>query len=280
MKVKIKIAQIAPFLGDVARNLEKIESEIQVAIGEGAELIIFPELAATGYMLRDLTYFVALTKEKFPENLLKLSDKIDIIVSGVEENSMHNFFNVAIYLSKGKIIHTHRKVYLPTYGIFEEARYFTRGTEFRAFDTRFGRIGMVICEDAWHMTSIYSLYQDRAEIIVALVASPTRGVAENETASIATWEHMMQTYSRLVTSYMVFVNRVGYEDGVCFWGGSHIINPLGNLEAKLPYFKESSLIHTVDLANIRNARIHSQMIKNESMDLVINNLKSIQKDRK
>lgn len=280
MKVKIKIVQTAPILGDVKKNLIRIESEILIAIKEGAELVIFPELAATGYMLRDLTYFVALTKEKFPQKLLKLSEKIDIIISGVEENSMHNFYNVAIYLSQGKIIHTHRKVYLPTYGIFEEARYFTRGTEFRAFDTRFGRIGMAICEDAWHMTSIYSLYQDRADIIVVLVASPTRGVAEKETASIATWEHMMQTYARLVTTYMVLVNRVGYEDGVCFWGGSHIVSPLGNIEVQLPYFKEASALHTIDFANIRNARIHSQMIKNESIDLVVTNLKSIQKDRK
>ena len=155
MKVKIALAQITTKLGDVSANLEKHLELTHQAQATGAELIVFPELSLTGYCLQDLVPSVAhevSVDDPVFRPLLEASQKIDIVVGFVDEDQRHRFFIAAAYLSGGQVVHIHHKAYLPTYGLFDEGRFFAWGDSIRAFDTRFGRVGILICEDFWHAT--------------------------------------------------------------------------------------------------------------------------------
>lgn len=176
MNFKAVLAQIKPKLGTVADNLALIEEYVCQATRDKADLIVFPELALTGYFLKDLVPEVARGIDA-PEirRLIELSRHISIAVGFVEVTSDYRFFNSALYLEQGAIKHLHRKVYLPTYGLFDEQRYMARGEHFRAFDTRFGRFGMLICEDMWHLSASYILAMDGATALICLSSSPGRG---------------------------------------------------------------------------------------------------------
>jgi predicted amidohydrolase len=171
------LSQIKPKLGCVAENLALIEEQISLATSAKTDLIVFPELALTGYFLKDLVPEVALRLDS-PEiqKLVQLSRNISIAVGFVEVTVDYRFFNTALYLEDGHIRHRHRKVYLPTYGLFDEQRYLAHGERFRAFDTRLGRMGLLICEDMWHMSSSYILAMDGATTLICLSSSPGRGM--------------------------------------------------------------------------------------------------------
>ena len=178
-KLTLALAQINTKLGDVQSNLEKHLALLSEAKKLGADLLIFPELSLTGYVLQDLAATVALhpnTADPVFNRLLLASNDLDIVVGFVEEDERYRYYISAAYLSTGKVLHIHRKVYLPTYGIFDEKRYFAAGDSFRAFDTRFGRMGLLICEDFWHASSPYTLWMDGADLMLFTSASPGRGV--------------------------------------------------------------------------------------------------------
>ena len=160
MKFNLALAQFSPQLGNVEANLEKHLALIREAQAQSADLVLFPELSLTGYVLQDLVPSVATLSERdHPvfQALLEASRGIDLVVGFVDEDSRHRFFISSAYLSQGSLIHIHHKVYLPTYGLFDEGRFFAPGSSVRAFDTRFGRVGMLICEDFWHAPSIHPL---------------------------------------------------------------------------------------------------------------------------
>ena len=148
MSIRVAIAQMNPRLGDLQANLSLYEEKIRQGIKERADLLVFPELSLTGYYLRDMVPNVALS-DRSPEmkKLKQLSREIPFVAGLVEESADHRFFNSAVYFEDGEVRHVHRKVYLPTYGMFDEQRYFARGDRIRAFDSKFGRIAMLICED-------------------------------------------------------------------------------------------------------------------------------------
>jgi len=153
IKLKIALAQINTHLGDPQANLEKHLAYAKRASDLGADLLIFPELSLTGYSLQDLASAVAhrpTSDDRIFQPLLKVSKKLDLVVGFVDEDTRHRFFIAAAYLSGGEVMHIHHKVYLPTYGLFDESRFFAWGDSIRAFDTRFGRVGIAICEDFWH----------------------------------------------------------------------------------------------------------------------------------
>lgn len=281
MKIRVALAQIKPYLGDVEKNLEIIKENIERAISEKADLIVFPELALTGYFLKDMVAVVAkwVDRGEIPEELLEYSKKISIIFGGVEETKEHNFYNSVFYLEDGKLLHTHRKVYLPTYGMFDEYRYFSRGNKVRAFDTKFGRFGMLICEDAWHASSMYILNQDGADYIFVMANSPTRGLTEEKPSNIKTWENMNRTYSDIYNSYVIFSHRVGYEDGVNFAGGSEVIDPFGNEEVKLAYFEPDFKVVELEKQKVRRARIYTPTQKDEDIHMTIRELQRVEKDK-
>ena len=220
MQLSLSLAQIATKLGDVESNLEKHLELIQQAKSQKSDLIVFPELSLTGYMLQDLVPSVA----RRPDDddpvfrpLLKASRDIDVMVGFVDEDERHRFYVASAYLSAGRVLHIHHKVYLPTYALFDEGRFFAPGNALRAFDTRFGRVGMLICEDFWHASPPYVLWLDGADILLLASASPGRGLTSHEKLESARWvEGVNQSYANLFTAFMVHSNRVGYEDGLNF----------------------------------------------------------------
>lgn len=274
------LAQIKPKLGCVADNLALIEGHVRQAIADKAELIIFPELALTGYFLKDLVPEVALRLDA-PElqRLVELSREISIAVGFVEVTDDYRFFNAALYLEDGAIKHLHRKVYLPTYGLFDEQRYLARGERFRAFDTKFGRMGMLICEDMWHLSSSYILAMDGAATLLCLSSSPARGIEGETLGSATAWQSLTTTTAMFLNCRVLYCNRVGYEDGVNFWGGSEYISPAGESLVRAELMVEDSVTAKIDEGALRRERIFSPMLRDENLFVTMQELRRIERER-
>ncbi len=276
MKFKLALAQFAPRLGDVAANLETMLGLIEQSKTQRADLIVLPELALTGYYLKDLVPTVALRTA--PDELIAASRTIDLVFSFVEADARHRYYIAAAYLSEGRVIHTHRKVYLPTYRLFDDARFFAPGNSFRAFDTKFGRVGLLICEDAWHISSPYVLWQDGADFLIDVSASPGYGIsARAEVANAETVKNFLRTYAEMLTTFVIYSNRVGIEDGIAFWGGSCVIAPNGQTLASAPQFDESLIFADIDPDDLRRARIGLPILRDEQSELVRHELGRIAK---
>ncbi|NIS83121.1 MAG: hypothetical protein GTO14_23620 [Anaerolineales bacterium] len=266
------LAQIKTHLGNVDKNLEKHLSIIADARRQGAELVLFPELSLTGYALQDLTPSVA--RQPIPEDptfgpLLKASKDLDLLVGFVEADSRHRFFIAAAYLSQERVVHVHRKVYLPTYGLFDEGRFFAWGDRVRAFDTRFGRFGALICEDFWHASPPYLLWLDGADVLLLVSASPGRGLNDEQRLESARWvERINQAYASLFTSFVAHTNRVGFEDGLHFWGGATVFDPDGQQIASGPYHEEALTFADIDLQQLHRTRIRLPLLRDERTALV------------
>src|SRR5665647_2416448 len=270
------LAQIKPKLGCVADNLAIIEAEIAKAVAAGADLIVFPELALSGYFLKDLVPEVALRIDS-PEilRLVELSSGISIAVGFVEETEDYHFFNSALYLEEGAILHLHRKVYLPTYGLFDEQRYLACGEKIRAFDSKFGRFGMLICEDMWHLSASYILAMDGAATLICLSSSPARGIEGDSLGSAAAWQKLVSTTALFLNCRVLYCNRVGYEDGVNFWGGSEYIAPSGESVVRGALLEEDFVTARVDEGALRRERIFSPMIRDENLFVTMQELQRI-----
>jgi predicted amidohydrolase len=281
MKFKLALAQFAPALGDVQANLRRILELVAQARAQGAELVVLPELALTGYYLKDLVADVAV--RPIPDDprfaqLLAASQQVDLVVGFVEEDLRHRYYLAGAYLSQGRVLHVHRKVYLPTYRLFDDGRFFAPGGSLRAFDTRFGRMGIVICEDAWHVSSPYVLWMDGADFIVNISASPGYGIpVSGELMNAATVSTFLRTYAELMTAYVFFCNRVGVEDGIAFWGGSFALGPDGAPVALAPQFEETLLYADIDTDALRRARIRLPLLRDEQRELVRHELGRVAK---
>jgi NAD+ synthase (glutamine-hydrolysing) len=279
MKISIALAQINTRLGDMQANLEKHLAYLDQARSSGADLVVFPELSLTGYALQDLVPTVALRPTRDDpifRPLLEASQDVDMVVGFVNEDLRSRFYIAAAYLSQGEIVHIHRKVYLPTYGLFDEGRFFAWGNEIRAFDTRFGRLGLLICEDFWHASPPYLLWLDGADLLLLTSASPGRGLNSEPILESARWvEHINQAYASLFTSFVVHSNRVGYEDGLNFWGGSTIFDPNGVLIERAPYHEEALTLTQIDLKQLHRTRSRLPLLRDERTALVARELKRI-----
>lgn len=283
MQINLAQAQIKTLLGNLDANLDVHMDYIEQAQEAQADILVFPELSLTGYLLQDLVYQVARKPTKDDplfKPLYQASHDLDLLVSFVEADSRSRYFISAAYLSKGELLHVHRKVYLPTYGMFDDARYFAYGSNFSAFDTRFGRFGVLICEDFWHMSPPYLLWLDGAEVLLLPSASPGRGI-QADTGKLATarWvEHVVQAYAALFTCYVSFTNRVGFEDGYAFWGGSTTYGPGGELLQQGPYLEPSLICTKLDLNEVRHARKSLPLLRDERPELTMKILNRILND--
>lgn len=284
MKVKIALAQINTHLGDVNRNLGKHLELIQQAASAGADLIVFPELSLTGYCLQDLVPTVvhaASPSDPIFKPLMEASREIDMVVGFVDEDTRKRFFISSAYLSNGEVLHVHHKTYLPTYGLFDEGRFFDWGESVRAFDTRFGRVGILICEDFWHVSPPYLLWLDGADLLLFTSASPGRGLGKGPVIDSARWvEDVNRAYASLFTTFVVHANRVGYEDGLNFWGGSTIYDPNGELRAKGPYYEETLLVAEIDLNQLHRTRARLPLLRDERRAFTMHEMKRIMEEDK
>lgn len=276
--IRVAVAQIAPKLGDVAENLEKHREAIARARESGAQVVVFPELSLTGYRLKDSVPEVALTRDHaLMAELAGLSEDVAVVAGFVEETREHHFYNSAAWLERGRSAFLHRKSYLPTYGMFDEQRYFARGKRIRAFDTQLGRSAILVCEDMLHPTALTIAALDGAECVYVPSASPVRGVnAEGDVdANGRYWESYIRTLARAVGVFVVYANRVGVEDGHTFWGGSEIVAPDGSTLAKAAYYDEDLISAVLPEGAIRRRRIQFPALRDEDVDLTINELERI-----
>jgi predicted amidohydrolase len=279
MKLNLALAQIGTRLGRVEDNLEKHLVRIKEAQANGADLLVFPELSLTGYVLQDLVPVVShrpAGDDPVFRPLLEASRGIDLVVGFVEEDKRNRFFIASAYLSRGEVVHVHRKVYLPTYGLFDEGRFFAAGDEVRAFDTRFGRAGMLICEDFWHASPPYLLWLDGADLMLFGSASPGRGLSEAPQLESSRWvDHINRAYASLFTTFVAHTNRVGYEDGLHFWGGAAVYDPNGEELAHGPYHEEALTQVELDLNQLHRTRSRLPLLRDERTALVLREMNRI-----
>jgi len=279
MKLTLSLVQINTKLGDVQANLEKHLALAKQARRDGIDLLVFPELSLTGYALQDLVPAVACRAEQDDpifHPLLKASRHIDIVVGFVDEDTRHRFYIAEAYLAGGEVVHVHHKVFLPTYGLFDEGRFFAAGNSVRAFDTRFGRFGILICEDFWHASPPYLLWLDGADLLLFSSASPGRGLNGEPKLESSSWvEHINAAYASLFTTFVAHANRSGFEDGLNFWGGSTVYDPNGKLIAQGPYHEEALTSIEIDLNQLHRTRARLPLLRDERPELVQRELERI-----
>ncbi len=279
MKLKLALAQINSKLGNIPANLEKHLALAKQAFQDGADLLVFPELSLTGYVLQDLVPTISCrprSDDPVFKELINASRDIDLVVGFVDEDTRHRFYIASAYISQGEVVHVHHKVYLPTYGLFDEGRFFAPGDLVRAFNTRFGRFGMLICEDFWHASPPYILWQDGADMLLFSSASPGRGLNGEPKLDSSAWvEHINRAYASLFTIFIAHANRTGFEDGLNFWGGSTVFDPNGKLVAQAPYFEEALTITEIDLNQLHRTRARLPLLRDERPELVQHELERI-----
>jgi len=247
-QIKVALAQISCKVGDKAHNIHKMANYIDRARKEHTELIIFPELSITGYTMRDAIYELA---EPIPgpttvrmEKLAKQNDMY--IIYGMPErnsNAEAVLHNTAVLTSPSGTIGCYRKMYLPMHSVFEEKRYFRQGYDIPVYSTDIGRLGMVICYDIFFPETARLLRLKGAELIACISASPAVRRNYFETLTIA---RALEN-----TAYLAYVNLVGIEDGLQFWGGSRLITPNGKIAVQAKYDDEDLACSTVDYTDLQ-----------------------------
>lgn len=274
MTVRVAVAQCAPALGAFERNVAMHREWVARARSEGAGLVVFPELALTGYYLKDLAADLAVDRDASElEPIRSLSREVDICTGFVERGPDGRVFIAQGYFRGGALVHVHRKVYLPTYGIFDDGRYFAPGERFETFDGALGKSGIAICEDFWHVSAPYLLATGGGLLLLCPSASPGRGVAEGGDLGTAESCHLMDRfYAQYLTSFVVFANRVGHEDGIGFWGGSEIVAPDGSVLARGPEFDEALVVADCDPALAHRERLRNPLLRDEREFIVLEQL--------
>lgn len=234
--MKVALIQFAPKL-----NRSNLERVIQlIGTNSDADVVVFPELALSGYMLQDKLFEDAWNLDELVPlaNASKLCD----IVIGAAIWDDGKVYNSALYFSKGELVHVHHKNHLPTYGMFEEGRYFAARNEIKNFQTAYGTAAIVVCEDVWRAQTFTTLATLDVDVIYVLAASPARDFSDEGLLIESQWDALLKSLALLTKAYVVFVNRVGFEDGLGFWGGSRVITPTGVIEHKLSLLDEESKI--------------------------------------
>jgi len=270
--LRIALAQLAPRLGDLDANLERHHALIDGARAGGAGLVVFPELGLTGYQLQDLAAEVAMRLDDPRLARLAASTRgLSAVASFVEEAGDHRLFIAAAFMEDGEIRHVHRKVYLPTYGQFDERRFFAAGDVVRATPSRLGLgVGVAVCEDFWHLQTPQLLALDGAQLLINVSSSPGRDLAARNEVGLGTatsWRTLMRTYAQLTGSFVVFVNRVGVDESMTFWGGSEVIGPSGEPVFSAPFFDDDLYLVDVNLDEVRRERIALPLLRDERLEL-------------
>jgi predicted amidohydrolase len=283
VEYRIALAQVAPRLGEVDANLELAAERVGAAAGGGAALTVFPELALTGYLLQDLVPEVAMRADD--SRLLELSRAAPgmlVAIGFVEETDEHRYCNSAALLRDGRLVGLHRKVYLPTYGLFDEGRFTRVGDRVRTHDAGgpVGRIGLSVCEDFWHPSVPMLQAYDGAGLLVNVAAGPSRAPGSRAgLVAIEGWHKMQDTYALLGTVAVAFCNRVGNEEGLTFWGGSRLIGPDGASIVEAPLWDEALVVGTLETDDLRMQRYSLPILADERLELTRRELDRIIAER-
>jgi predicted amidohydrolase len=268
--VRVALAQLDCELGDVPENTRRARALIAEARAERADLVVLPELTLTGYSIGRVPDDVSLASDD--DELVELAgaaDGLGCVIGFAEAGRVHTY-NSAAYLERGAVQHVHRKLYLPNYGIWEERKHFTPGTAMRSFDTQIGRVAMLICADAWQPAVAVLAVQDGARVLIVPSCS-TRQRPE----IVAEWHDVNRFYARMLETFVVFVNRVGEEGDLRFWGGSHVYDPYGDLVAEAPENEPGLVIAELDLSKVRRRRREMPLVKEARLGLLSRELERL-----
>jgi predicted amidohydrolase len=269
----LALIQMQPKLGDLKANLAQVLEKSAHAQKSGASMALFPELALSGYFIKDLVSEVALhSKHSALKQLCQASLKIDICLGSVWQDSNLGLSNALLYLSKGKLKAVHEKVYLPTYGLFDETRYFKPGQQgVTLVETPFGTAALLVCEDAWHAALPLSAALKGAKLLLVASSSPARGLmhgSEQTPLGITQhWRTLMGAWALTLGVHVAYCNRVGFEEGVGFWGGSFALAPDSSLLAEGPLLKQAQVVLEMNPADVRRARLAGPHLRDEKLDL-------------
>lgn len=279
--VRIALGQVAPTLGNVPRNSEIHLTAIHSAKAQNADVLVFPELSLTGYDLRDQVSEVALGVEsKVIQQLIQSAGPMGVAIGFVEQTRQQHYYNSAVYAEDGVVQHVHRKVYLPTYGLFDEGRYFAPGNRIQAFDSpKLGRVGILICEDFWHLSTALIMQAEEVDLLICMSNSPARGITGERISTQRTYDLLCTTYAQALGAAVVFVNRAGYDDGLCFWGGSMLVGPGGDVIQQAKLFEEDLIVVEFNRGELRRERLLTPLGRDERLLLTIEELERIRRQR-
>src|SRR5919199_3557080 len=274
--LRVAMAQVDCALGDLAENARRASRAIRQAADEGADLVVFPELSLTGYALGTIGEDVAL--ELGDETIAALAAEagdVDVVLGFVEQGPVQTY-NSAVYLERGRVAHVQRKTYLPTYGRFEEHKHFSPGHALRAFAPRLGRFALLICNDVWQPPLPFVAIHDGARMLIVPACSALSGEAGTLSAEAGSdpaeierdWIDLLRFYARFLQTYVVFVNRVGDEAGLTFWGGSQVVDPWGRVVAQAPRREPAVVVADVDPPAVRRRPREIPLLKEPRLGLL------------
>jgi predicted amidohydrolase len=262
--VNVAIVQTKPRKGKYRENLHDLREVFAQVGSEPVDLIVLPEAALTGYFLEGAVYELAMDAPAFANDIaaawLEANPKKDVdIVCGFYENSDGTYYNSAMYLQisnrEAHIKHVHRKMFLPTYGVFDEERFLSRGRHLKTFDTRFGRMAMLICEDSWHAIMPTIAAVKGARILVIPSAAPGRGIeGGDELTSIVRWRAILESIAAEHGVFLLYAGLAGFEGGKGMTGSSRIVDPRGRTIVEAPPLGAHIIRATLDLHEIDLAR--------------------------
>ena len=285
--LRVAIAQMHPRLGDLEGNLALHRDWIGRAREAGASLLVFPELSLTGYAVRDLAPSLALPAKGGPlQSLAKEAGGMTVAVGALVEDRAGPPANAGVILERGRVAFVHRKVYLPTHGMFEEARYLSPGDRFRVHRSKpLGmNLGVLVCRDLWHLSSAVALSWRGMDLLVGMSASPGRDLSEGRPGGDGFGSrHMLrlldESYARCLGAFVVHANRVGTEEGVTFSGGSEVRDPTGRLVAEGPEGDEALVTADLDPDLLRRARSALPLERDERRELVAREVRDALRER-
>jgi NAD+ synthase (glutamine-hydrolysing) len=263
--LRVGLVQFMPRKADVPENLDTVRSWIERE-GSGHDILVFPESSLTGYFLEGGVSESAVSAEEVAAGLGSMGEDSPDVVLGFYERWRRGIYNSVGYFQAGRDgylpIHVHRKLFLPTYGIFEEGRFADPGRDVLAFDSRYGRLGILVCEDMWHSLTPSILALDGAEVILVVSASPAREFREGmgRPQNLARWDALAQGAAQEHGVYVAVCQLVGYEGGKVFPGGSMVVGPDGSVLGRGPLLEEGIVSVALDGASIERARFDSPLL--------------------
>jgi predicted amidohydrolase len=270
--MRIALAQVDCVLGDLEANLSTAKAAVAQAAEQGAQLIVFPELALHGYPLGSACADPIAAAD---ERLRNLGTEAGIaVVTGFREDAGLHAYNSVAYLDDDELVHLHRKLYLPNYDIWEERKHFAPGQSLRAFSTAHGRMGILTCNDAWQPFLPFLLAQDGAEVLL-IPANSVDTRAPDVLDTHAYWRELLRSIARMNELWVVFVNRVGANDRLEFWGGSSVVDPSGTVVAEAPVKQEALIVADIDVSAARRRRRELPLLKDARLGLLARELQRL-----
>lgn len=263
-RVEVAIVQSKPRKGRYAENLRELEAIFGQLAAGAPDLIVLPEAALTGYFLEGAVYELAKDAQAFGADLAHAwraaagDARVDI-VSGFFENAAGTYYNSALYLhieaGREHIVHVHRKMFLPTYGVFDEERFLSRGRRLGCFGTRYGTMAILICEDVWHALVPTIAAVKGARVLIVPSAAPGRGIEEgDELGSIARWKEILHATAAEHGVYLLYAGLAGFEGGKGMTGSSRVVDPRGRTIVEAPVLGAHIVRASIDLREIDVAR--------------------------